>query len=404
MKPTRALLTALGLFAAVVGSAGCREKPPEKTEVPVPVVAETAGVRAVRDMVETVGHVEPQVRSRVGSVLPGRIVRMTRDVGDVVFAPTDDQKGGERGLLARLDTRLLEANAERLRAEIERAAAQKADAERKYRNFEELYQKNATSKENRDQAKAAFDMARAEYETARAAYREVQVKIAQSSIYAPANATVIEKLAHEGDVVNPGQPVSLLECIGDLKINAIVPERDVVAVRKGKPVEIRFDGLPGRTFAATIHTVVPSGDPLARSFIAQIRFRNYTREGVLGETLPEDFDCSDLLIKPGMFARIEIVKYEKEDALVVPDRCVVEQGERRFVYRIDGRTAHKEEVETGVVSGGVTEIRAGLERGQRVVGRGIENVTEGQAVRVIEGEAPAPESVRPPPVTSKAAG
>lgn len=404
MKPTRTLLIALGLSVALLAAAGCRERPPEKTEVPVPVVAETVVVRSVRDTVDTVGHVEPEVRSRVGSVLSGRIVRMTREVGDVVFAPTDDQKDGERGLLARLDTRLLEAAAERLRAEVERAAAQKADAERKYRNFQELYEKEATSKENRDQAKAAFEIANAQLKKARAALDEIQVKIAQSSIYAPADATVIEKLAHEGDVVNPGQPVYLLECIGDLKINAIVPERDVVAVRKGKPVGIRFDGLPDRTFPATVHTLVPSGDPLAQSFIAQIRFRNYTREGVLGETLPEEFDCSDLLIKPGMFARIEIVKYKKEDALVVPNRCIVEQGERRFVYRIDGRTAHKQEVETGVVSGGVTEIRAGLEPGQRVIGRGIENVTEGQAVRVIEGEAPAPESVRPPPVTSKGAG
>ncbi len=174
-----------------------------------------------------------------------------------------------------------------------------------------------------------------------------------------------------------------LECIRDLKVNAIVPERDVPDVKARKEATITFDALPNRTFTGSIHALIPSGDLVSHSFTAEIRFRNYTKDGALPEALPEGLTPEDLLIKPGMFARVRIAKYRKDAAAVVPKRCVVEEGDKAFVFRIIDGVARKTPVELGMASGLMVEILGGLEPGQQVVGRGIENVTEGQRVRVV---------------------
>ena len=102
-----------------------------------------------------------------------------------------------------------------------------------------------------------------------------------------------------------------------------------------------------------------------------------------------------------MFARIRIVKTKVEGATVVPRRCVVEEGDKAFVYTIgqDDR-ASKTPVKTGVVMGDLVEITSGLAPGGKLVGRGIENVTQGQHVRVVgEGESVA-DAAREPTVAS----
>lgn len=374
------------LFVAAIGC----DKPEttRKRDVPVPVIAETVATSSVLDYVDTFGRVEARIRSDVGTILPGRVVLMTKDVGDMIPGRCGEPSKDKAALLARLDTSILEASARRLDAEIGLAAASLSQLEKDWKRAEDLLKAGSGTEQVRDQAKAAYDVAVAKVETVKAAREEVQVKIEQSSIYAPVDAVVIKKYVNVGDVVDPMFSARLyqLECIRDLKINAIVPERDVLAVRAKKKTLITFDALPGREFTGEIHTLVPSGDPVSHSFIAEIRFRNHTSEGPLPPEIPPDLTPEDLLIKPAMFARVKIIKYQKANAVSVPRRCIVEEGDDAFVYLIGAdKRAHKTPVRTGVTMARTVEIVSGLKPGQRVVGRGIENVTEGQPLRIIRG-------------------
>jgi membrane fusion protein, multidrug efflux system len=383
-----------GLFLATAlwFAAGCgSEPPPPKADMPVPVVAETATVRPVADMVNTVGRVEAESVSTVGSQLPGRIVLMTRDVGDLVPGFTGDN--AEAALLARLDTDALEAQAKRLEAEVKLAAANLPTLKSEYDRQQSLLEAGSGTEQRRDQAKMAYEVALARVEAARAAHQEVRVQIRQSSITAPMDAVVVKKFANVGDVVSPMFSPQLyqLECIRDLKIQAIVPERDVPQVQARKEAAITFDALPGRHYTGQIHAMIPSGDPLSHSFTAEIRFRNRTEAGELPAVMPPNLTPDDLLIKPGMFARVQIIKARKPEAVVVPRRCIVEEGKRSYVYTIDADSrARKVEVATGMVTGTKIEIVRGVEPGTQLVGRGIENVTQGQPVRVIPRDEPKP--------------
>ncbi|MFH1730685.1 MAG: efflux RND transporter periplasmic adaptor subunit [Planctomycetota bacterium] len=374
------------LFAAAIGC----DKPETARErdVPVPVIAETVVTSSVIDYVDTFGRVEARIRSDVGTVLPGRVVLMTKDVGDMIPGRSGEPSKDKAALLAELDTSILEASARRLDAEIGLAAASLSQLAKDWKRAEDLLKAGSGTEQVRDQAKAAYDVAVAKVETVKAGREEIQVKIEQSSIYAPVDAVVIKKYVNVGDVVDPMFSARLyqLECIRDLKINAVVPERDVPAVRAKKKALITFDALPGREFTGEIHTLVPSGDPVSHSFIAEIRFRNHTGEGPLPPEIPPKLTPEDLLIKPAMFARVKIIKYQKAKAASVPRRCIVEEDDDAFVYLIGAdKRAHKTPVRTGVTMGLTVEVVSGLEPGQRVVGRGIENVTEGQPLRIIRG-------------------
>lgn len=384
-------LPAFRTLAAVlfVAAIGCdKPEPTRKRDVPVPVIAETVVTSSVIDYVDTFGRVEARIRSDVGTILPGRVVLMTKDVGDMIPGRCGEPSKDGAALLAKLDTSILEANARRLDAEIRLAAASLSQLAKDWRRAEDLLKAGSGTEQMRDRAKAAYDVAVAKVETVKAARKEVQVKIEQSSIYAPVDAVVIRKYVNVGDVVDPMFSARLyqLECIRDLKINAVVPERDVPAVRAKKKALITFDALPGREFTGEIHTLVPSGDPVSHSFIAEIRFRNHTSEGPLPPEIPPKLTPEDLLIKPAMFARVKIIKYRKPKAASVPRRCIVEEDDDAFVYLIGAdKRAYKTPVRTGVTMARTVEIVSGLEPGQRVVGRGIENVTEGQPLRIIRG-------------------
>lgn len=379
-------------IALLILAAGCGESDaPAKRDVPVPVIAETAFTAPILDTVDTFGRVEAEVRSDVGTILPGRIILMTKDVGDVIPGTCGDPAKDRRALLAQLDTSILEAAARRLDAEIKLAGANVAQFKRDWERADKLLKAGSGTEQMRDHAKAAYDVALAKVNAVKAARREVLVKIEQSSVYAPVDAVVIKKYVNVGDVVDPMFSAKLyqLECIRDLKINAVVPEANAPAVRSRKEARITFDALPGRTFTGKIHTLVPSGDPLSHSFIAEIRLRNHTAKGPLPVETPAGLTPEDLLIKPGMFARVQIIKTQKPEAVCVPRRCVVEEGDAAFVYAIDEKQrARKTPVTTGVAMGRTVEITSGVKAGQRLVGRGIENVTEDQSLRVIRENKP----------------
>lgn len=401
MRTTR-LLSVLSLLLVTVPGCGKRESA-GTGDVPVPVIAEAATTQNIIDYVDTVGRVEPLVTSDVGSQIAGRIVLMTKEVGDMVSARTGDPARDEQSLLARLDTDAFVAEKERLEAATRLAEADLPVLKSEYDRQQTLLDQGSGTEQLRDQAKAAYDVALARVDAAKAARREAMVRIEQSSIYSPIDAVVVKKYANVGDVVSPMFSPQLyqLECIRDLKINAVLPERDVPSVRSKRQAEITLDALPRRTFTGEIHTVIPSGDPVSHSFTAEIRFRNHTNDGPLPSVAPPNLTPEDLLLKPGMFARIKIIKTKVEGATVVPRRCVVEEGDKAFVYAIgpDDR-ASKTPVKTGLVMGDLVEITSGLAPGGRVVGRGIENVTEGQHVRALgEGEN-IPDAARQPAVGS----
>ena len=90
-------------------------------------------------------------------------------------------------------------------------------------------------------------------------------------------------------------------------------------------------------------------------------------------------------MKPGMFARLELVLSEKLGALVVPRHAVIEEGGSKSIFIVQGNQALRKKVVTGYEQDQVVEILEGVSEGDQVVVRGQESIRDRSTVRVIEG-------------------
>jgi Cu(I)/Ag(I) efflux system membrane fusion protein len=176
----------------------------------------------------------------------------------------------------------------------------------------------------------------------------------RATIVAPIGGVVGELLAREGMTVMTGTPLFRLNGLSTVWVNAEVPESAAAQVRPGSTVVARAPALPGETFKGKVSAILPEVNPATRTLKARIEFANPGGRLV-----------------PGMFATVDFAPPSGRDALLVPTEAVIQTGTRSVVIvaRDDGRF-EPIDVEIGREQGGKTEIRKGLQGGQRVVTSG----------------------------------
>jgi Cu(I)/Ag(I) efflux system membrane fusion protein len=121
----------------------------------------------------------------------------------------------------------------------------------------------------------------------------------------------------------------------------------------GAKVTARAAAFPDRTFKGRVTLILPDVNPVTRTIKARIEIEN-----------PQH------LLKPGMFARLEFGGHDQR-GLMVPSEAVIYTGKRSVVIVAEGDGKFRPvEVITGPESGDMTEIRKGLQAGQKVVASG----------------------------------
>jgi membrane fusion protein, copper/silver efflux system len=214
---------------------------------------------------------------------------------------------------------------------------------------------------------------------------------ARFTVNAPITGVVTELGAREGMTVMAGAALFRINGLSTVWINAEVPENIAAQVRPGNPVEARTPALPGTTFKGRVNAILPEVNLATRTLKVRIEVAN-----------------SNGRLVPGMFATVNFAPAAKKEMLLVPTEAVIQTGKRSVVMvaQGDGRFVPVD-VEVGVETGGQTEIRSGLEAGQKVVVSGqflidSEASLRGTATRM--SDAPAPENAAARSQTHRAEG
>jgi membrane fusion protein, copper/silver efflux system len=171
------------------------------------------------------------------------------------------------------------------------------------------------------------------------------------TITAPIGGVVGELTAREGMTVMAGAPLFRLNGLSTVWVNAEIPEVAAAQVRPGNPVEARTPALSGAVFKGKVSAILPEVNPATRTIKARIELANPGGQLV-----------------PGMFATVNFTPTARKDVLLVPSEAVIQTGKRSVVVvaQGDGKFAPVD-VEVGLDSNGQTEIRKGLQAGQKVV-------------------------------------
>jgi len=195
-----------------------------------------------------------------------------------------------------------------------------------------------------------------------------QIRLQNAQIVAPFSGEIVRRNVDNGSLLSPSTPVVTLVHLETLKVVANVLEKDIALVKIGMKVKILTEAYPDKPFVGTIVRINKALDLATRTLQAEINVPNPGH-----------------LLKPGMFARIEVALKEKPGALAVPREAAFEEGGKRFVFVVEGNQAFRRPVVTGIEQDRLIEVVEGLKDGDKVVIRGQESLRDGSAIRVIEG-------------------
>jgi len=151
--------------------------------------------------------------------------------------------------------------------------------------------------------------------------------------------------------MSAGAPLFRIADLSTVWVLADVPEYDLASVQSGQMAAIRIRSLPGRTFQGRVTLIYPEVTKETRTTKVRIEIPN-----------PDD------LLRPGMYADVDIAAGGGNPVLAVPDSAVIDSGTRQVVIldKGDGRFEPRE-IKIGAQGGGLTEIRHGIAAGDRVV-------------------------------------
>jgi HlyD family secretion protein len=195
-----------------------------------------------------------------------------------------------------------------------------------------------------------------------------QIRLENTVITAPFQGEIMRKYVDAGALVSPSTALVHLVHTATLKVVANVLERDIPFLKPGIIARIRADAYPDRIFEGRVARVNTGLDSATRTLQAEVEIPNSAR-----------------LLKPGMFAHIEISLLEKPGVVAVPREAVLEENGARFIFMVEGNKAARKPVVTGIEEGPLVEVREGLKEGDRVITRGQNLLKENSVVRVVEG-------------------
>ncbi len=288
---------------------------------------------------EAVGTVRSRRSIRISPRLMGTLLEVHAAQGDSVRK--DD-------VLARIDDREVKARIEVARAAVAQAEARLSQASAAHRRYTELFAKNATTKEQLESVTGDYEMAKAGVEGVRAAVRAAEVYLGYTTITAPQDGVVAEKLAEPGDLALPGKPILVLQDPKDLRLEADVREYLITHIPVGVSVRLLFGEPLNREFQSTVEERAPEADPATRTFLVKA-------------PLPKDSGA-----RPGNFGRLMFRTGERE-AILIPAGAVRRIGQLETVRVVEDDRIRIRHIRTGETIEGKLEVLSGLSAGERLV-------------------------------------
>ncbi|MDA8254297.1 MAG: efflux RND transporter periplasmic adaptor subunit [Betaproteobacteria bacterium] len=170
------------------------------------------------------------------------------------------------------------------------------------------------------------------------------------TLTAPVGGVVVELMAREGMTVMPGATLFRINGLSTVWANAEIPESQAGLLRPGAAVEARSPALPGTVFKGKVQAILPEVSPATRTIKARVELANPGGQ-----------------LAPGMFVSVALAA-RAEAGLMVPTEAVIQTGKRTVVMLAEaGGKFRPVDVDIGIESAGQTEIKRGLEVGQKVV-------------------------------------
>lgn len=343
-----------------------------------------AAAKQYKEPPETVSSVEANTEQwqqsikAVGTIAPVRGVNIAAEIsGTVVEIAFESGAPVQQGdLLVRLDTSSEEAQLRALEAQTELA---RLNAKR----IRELRAEKAVAQSELDNAEAMLAQFQGNTDA-------VKATIAKKTVRAPFAGRLGIRQVNLGEFVEAGRTTIVsLQALDRVYADFSLPQQDLARISTGLKVRLGVDAFPGKEFDGEVTSLNPDLDIATRSVRVQATLAN-----------------SQELLRPGMFARVEVLMSGTQDVLVIPTTAVFSAPYGSLVYVIKNSTNAPNElvvqqqfIRVGRRKGDFISVESGLKPGDRVVRSGTFKLRNGGTV-VINNDITPTTDLAPRPSNS----
>jgi len=342
-----------------------------QTQKQLDIAVEPATSGAVDTPITATGQLQLNQNStwQVGAIIEGKVVAVAVNVGDKVKAgqivaqmhshEVHDSRATRRQAVAELNRlKLLAEQSLRVRDRTQR-----------------LFDLKAASREQLEAAETQYRAAQLSVSTAQAEVDKADFHLTEFldvplsdktpsgaevtdadrvPIKSPAGGTVMERVANVGTVVSIGDPVVTVSDLSSLWLIAAINEAELSHIRVGQPVRISVRAYPDRVFPGKVFQLGERMDPQTRTLQVRVLVSN-----------------SGGLLKPDMYATVELDSPAQRSSISVPDSAVQELNGKTVVFvRTKEGEFSPREITAGRRLDKRVEVLSGLDPGTPVVVRG----------------------------------
>lgn len=297
------------------------------------------------------GNLEPVTKIRFYSEVNARITRLPFYQGDQIH----------RGdILVKLDDRLIRSEVEKSRATYKQALADLI-------RVKKLLSKNISTKEDFNQANTKLQQAKAD--------RDYQLtRLQQTTIKAPIDGVITERLQEPGDYVSVQTHILTLIDPTKFRLKLQLAERYLPLVKIHQSVSVRINGLKNTTIKAKITRIFPTINPDNHKGTIEIQLIPVSSH-----------------IRSGQFVKVQL-KLQLVSQLLVPNRCIQQDVAGSYVYRVVKTQNGKHRVEKvffekGPEYANKTTALSQLHTGDKIVTRGFLGLRNHQSVQIVNTAA-----------------
>jgi RND family efflux transporter MFP subunit len=387
MKRLPAII-AVSVLVCGVSACGSGDHPAaDLASEPVDVTVAPVTVLDTTDRLEAGGVVAAQETAVVSSRIVATIVGVRVKAGDRV-------RTGD--VLVTLDARDVVEHAQEARASAlaaekaltpARAAHSAAEAEHRlavgwHKRIVALHARHSATDQERDEAdarlaaasarvagaRAAIEVAEANLGSARSAVGAATATESYTTVRAPFDGLITERLTDPGNLAAPGVPLLRIESGGTRQVLVRVDEARAAYVHPGDTADVEIDGIgesapADEALQGTVAEVARAVGADQRAFTVKV-------------TVPRT-----VAARSGTFARV-VFRGPSRRALLVPARAIRQHGQVATVYVVKDGVARLRLIQAGPSSTAGVEVLAGLDAGESVVTSPIAGVADGARVAV----------------------
>jgi len=341
--------------AALFMVAACRNQDQNLTaDIEIPVSVEELKLKPIEEFINTTGTAFPKGEIELKSKIAASYFLEKNPNTGRVWQLGDRVKAG--ALIIRLED---QEYVNSVKMETNQLNLELMESE--LRKQESLYEKGGVTLKE-------LKTASINYENAKTTVVTSKLQLEKTKITAPIDGVIVDLPYHtQGTQVEAGLTMVKIMDYKTMYMDVQLPEKYISVIKPGQIVKLTNYTIPDDTIIGNVTQLSPAINADTRTFKGTV-----------------SIDNRDLLLRPGMFVKADIVTNHKDSAIVIPKSIILSRQRGKTVFIVDRGVAAERIIETGLENITTAEVIRGLAKNERVVTSGYETLSNRSKVKIIK--------------------